>query len=80
VIELSGEWKERSQPWHNVRVANCQVCGRLLRARSWSFSDSDFGAIDACGPACEHLWHRYLRGRRLELAGPLIVPAARLTS
>ncbi|HZQ81016.1 MAG TPA: hypothetical protein VFB25_03455 [Gaiellaceae bacterium] len=63
--ELRGEWRERSQVWHDVRVANCDVCGRLLLRRVWRFADPDFGELDSCEPECERLWVRYVRPRRL---------------
>jgi hypothetical protein len=65
VPPLRGAWHERTQPWYDVRVVNCAVCGRLLLRRSWIFTDEDAGAMAVCDPDCEALWYRYARGRRL---------------
>jgi hypothetical protein len=64
-MELSGAWRERRHPWHDVKVVNCGVCGRLLLRQVWHFTDAELGEMASCGPACEELWYRSARARRL---------------
>ncbi len=64
---LSGAWEDKAQPWHEIHVLNCQVCGRLIPQRTWRFIDPDFGTILACTPPCETLWYHYVRARQAEM-------------
>ena len=65
MTELTGEWREQPQVWHDVRVANCEVCGRLLLGRIWCFVDPELAELKSCDPDCERLWIRYVvPGRR----------------
>lgn len=65
MTELNGYGEELPVVWHDVGVAHCQVCGRLLLRQVWRFSDPVRGDIVACGSDCEKLWIDYL-GPRLE--------------
>lgn len=57
-------WHELSKSWHDTTVEYCDVCGNLLIARFWSFTEPDRGkTLRCCDETCERLFHRL---RRLE--------------
>ena len=53
-----GEWIEMSHVWHETRVLNCPVCGRLILRRAWQFDGGD-GLLRVCSQSCEELYESY---------------------
>jgi hypothetical protein len=51
-------WAERTEAWHQIDVAYCEVTGQLLPRRHWVFRHGD-REIKARDPRCEELFRRY---------------------
>ena len=56
-----GRWVELSHVWHDTKVLNCRVCGRLILRRAWEF-DGGGGLLRVCEESCEELYESYWRG------------------
>lgn len=57
-------WHDLKKNWHDTTVDYCDVCGNLLIARYWSFTEPDGdGLRRCCDESCERVFHRL---RRLE--------------
>jgi hypothetical protein len=67
VIDTGGRWVEFEIPWHETRVRNCPVCGKLVTRRAWQFATAE-GALRVCDPDCEQLYESYFRPKH----GPLL--------
>ena len=61
-------WHDLQKSWHDTTVDYCDVCGNLLIARYWSFTEPDGGELRrCCDESCERLFYRL---RRLEESAP----------
>jgi hypothetical protein len=61
--EPLGRWVERREPWHRTDVDYCEVTGKLLPRRYWSF-EHDGREVRAADPRAERLFHEYVLPRR----------------
>jgi hypothetical protein len=52
-------WVELESRWYDTDTVQCDVCGRMLPRRAWTF-DGGAGALGSCGPECEELYHSYV--------------------
>jgi len=57
----AGRWVELSHVWHDTKVLNCPVCGRLILRGAWEF-DGGGGLLRVCEESCEELYESYWRG------------------
>jgi hypothetical protein len=55
-----GKWIELAREWNDTNVLNCDVCGRLIPRRAWTF-DGGEGTLLACSAECEDLYESYVK-------------------
>jgi hypothetical protein len=55
-----GHWIEIARHWNDTNVINCDVCGRLIPRRAWTFEGGD-GSILSCSSDCEDLYESYVK-------------------
>jgi hypothetical protein len=53
-------WVELEHRWYETNTVQCDVCGRMLPRRAWTF-DGGAGELASCGPECEELYASYVR-------------------
>ena len=55
-------WIELEIPWHETRIKNCPICGKLITRRAWRFVQEDRELV-VCSPPCEELYETYWERR-----------------
>ena len=53
-----GEWVEIKRPWHDTKLTNCALCGRLVPRRVW-LVEIGGQKLPFCNEECEGLYRSY---------------------